>query len=401
MKHSVLFIIPQLSHGGSNRSLQSIFASFPDSDWAVYSLENGGEKTPYSSVFSSRLVEQGWLYKTCKGNVILRKTLNALQNYLNIDLWAFVYSNEARRLQKEMRCNTVVGFEESYATLFASYFKNVKKIAWMHCDYDLYKIYSGGRDEHRLYQRFDKIIAVSNFAKEGFVRHFPEAKDKTHVIYNLLDTCQIIKDAQYPIDDERFVSDCFTVVSIGRISEVKQFQKIPDYILQIKQIRPTIQLRWFVIGDGDSYLKDEIEKKTTEYSIRSELVLLGAKVNPYPYIKNSNLLVCTSRTESWSYVINEAKVLHTPVVTIRCGSSEEVVEHGITGYITKEQDLPALLVDMIEDKNGLYSCIRENIKGFSYDNYSIVENLKDCFFCMKLSDILLFREWKTNTMKPK
>ena len=128
MKHSVLFIIPQLSHGGSNRSLQSIFASFPDSDWAVYSLENGGEKTPYSSVFSSRLIEQGWIYKTCNGNVVLRKTLNALHNYLNIDLWALVYSHESSRLLKATQCNTVIGFEESYATLFASFFKNVKKI---------------------------------------------------------------------------------------------------------------------------------------------------------------------------------------------------------------------------------------------------------------------------------
>lgn len=376
MKHSVLFIIPQLSHGGSNRSLQSIFASFPDSDWAVYSLENGGEKTPYSSVFSSRLIEQGWIYKTCNGNVVLRKTLNALHNYLNIDLWALVYSHESSRLLKATQCNTVIGFEESYATLFASFFKNVKKIAWMHCDYDLYKVYSGGRDEHRLYQRFDKIIAVSNFAKEVFVRNFPETKDKTHVIYNLLDTSQIITDAQSPIDDERFVTDCFTMVSIGRISEVKQFQKIPDYIRQIKQLRPTIKFRWYVIGAGDPYLKDEIERKTAEYSLYNELVLLGAKDNPYPYIKNSNLLVCTSRTESWSYVINEAKVLHTPVVTTRCGSSEEVVEHGITGYITKEQDLPALLVDMIEDKDELYSCIRQKIKGFSYDNDLIVEKLK-------------------------
>ena len=379
MKHSVLFIIPQLSHGGSNRSLQSIFASFPDSDWAVYSLENGGEKTPYSSVFSSRLIEQGWIYKTCNGNVVLRKTLNALHNYLNIDLWALVYSHESSRLLKATQCNTVIGFEESYATLFASFFKNVKKIAWMHCDYDLYKVYSGGRDEHRLYQRFDKIIAVSNFAKEVFVRNFPETKDKTRVIYNLLDTSQIITDAQSPIDDERFVTDCFTMVSIGRISEVKQFQKIPDYIRQIKQLHPTIKFRWYVIGSGDQYLKDEIERKSAEYSLHNELVLLGAKDNPYPYIKNSNLLVCTSRTESWSYVINEAKVLHTPVVTIRCGSSEEVVEHGVTGYITKEQDLPALLVDMIEDKDGLYSCIRQKIKGFSYDNDLIVEKLKGLF----------------------
>ena len=126
-------------------------------------------------------------------------------------------------------------------------------------------------------------------------------------------------------------------------------------------------------------MKQEIIRKTIEFSLHGELILLGAKDNPYPYIKQANLLVCTSRTESWSYVINEAKVLQTPVVTIRCGSSEEVVEHGETGYITTEQDLPALLVDLILDKDQIYTNIKQNVKQFCYDNNAIVEDLKECF----------------------
>lgn len=379
MKHQVLFIIPQLTHGGSNRSLQSIFASFPKSDWAVYSLDTNTDTSLYSSVFGQRLLEQGMIYKFCVSNKLIRKTFNAFGNYLHIDLWAIVYSIEANRIKKLIQCDTVVGFEESYATLFASYFKDVKKVAWMHCDYELYKIYSGGRDEHKLYAQFDKIIAVSRFAKEVFVRNFPEAKGKTTVIYNLLDTHQITESVECPITDEKFSVDIFTIVSVGRITEVKQFHKIPDLLARMKQMRPDIHLKWYIIGDGDAFLKQEIIRKTIEFSLHGELILLGAKDNPYPYIKQANLLVCTSRTESWSYVINEAKVLQTPVVTIRCGSSEEVVEHGETGYITTEQDLPALLVDLILDKDQIYTNIKQNVKQFCYDNNAIVQDLKECF----------------------
>ena len=249
----------------------------------------------------------------------------------------------------------------------------------MHCDYDLYRIYSGGRDEHQLYAQFDKIIAVSKFAKEVFVRNFPEVKKKTCVIYNLLDISQIKESAKYPITDTKFSAEMFTIVSVGRITEVKQFHKIPDLLARIKHIRPDIHLKWYIIGDGDAFLKQEIIRKTIEFSLHGELILLGAKDNPYPYIKQANLLVCTSRTESWSYVINEAKVLQTPVVTIRCGSSEEVVEHGETGYITTEQDLPALLVELILDKDQIYTNIKQNVKQFCYDNNAIVEDLKECF----------------------
>lgn len=379
MTHQVLFIIPQLTHGGSNRSLQSIFSAFPDSDWAVYSLDDNAGSSPYSAIFSTRLLSHGWLYNFCNRKVLVRKVLNAFKNYLKMDLWSYVYAVEARRIQRRFYFDIVVGFEESYATLFASYFPNTQKIAWMHCDYDLYKVYSNGRDEHWLYQRFDKIIAVSKFAKETFVRNFPETKDKSFVIYNLLDTLQICESALEPINDSRFTTDMFTIVSVGRISEVKQFQKIPDFIHTMKQRRPIIRLKWYIIGDGDVFLKNEIERKIIDYSLQDELILLGAKDNPYPYIKQSNLLVCTSRTESWSYVINEAKTLHTPVVTIRCGSSEEVVEQGKTGFITTEQELPNLLTDIIDDKDHIFTNIQQSVKQFNYDNDAVVENLRYCF----------------------
>lgn len=119
MKHSVLFIIPQLTHGGSNRSLQSIFACFPESDWAVYSLDASTDTSLYSSVFEHRLLDQGKIYNFCVTNTLVRKALNACANYLHIDLWPIVYTIEADRIKKLIQCETVVGFEESYATLFA------------------------------------------------------------------------------------------------------------------------------------------------------------------------------------------------------------------------------------------------------------------------------------------
>ena len=45
-------------------------------------------------------------------------------------------------------------------------------------------------------------------------------------------------------------------------------------------------------------------------------ILLGAKDNPYPYLRSADLFVLTSRYESYPTVINEALVLDTPVISI-------------------------------------------------------------------------------------
>lgn len=374
----VLFVVPQLSHGGSNKSLESILARLDTSlfDIKIMSLKTNEEREPYYTVFKKNLVEKSSVYNLIERTTILRKSLNAIKNYLHLDEWRRLYIYEAKRIQRKYNFDTVVGFEESYATVFASYFENVKKVAWMHCDYNLYKIYSGGRDEHALYNRFDHIIAVSEFAKSAFVDNFPETKDKTSVIYNILDCNKILEHAKEKIQDERFKTDKFTMVSVGRISEVKQFDLIPDFARQIKTIDSNSDFSWYIIGDGDVYLKEHIKKKIAEYGLEDSVFLLGAKENPYPYIKQADLLVCTSRTESWSYVINEAKMLQTPVVTLRCGSSEEVIENGKTGIITTKEDLPIVLGEIMQ-KSSLYSRIKEGVASFVYDNTKIVSELKN------------------------
>lgn len=372
----VLFVVPQLSHGGSNKSLENILSKLDSSilEIKIYSLGTNEHNLPYYEVFFSHLITQGMLYRIAVGVKLIRKILNAIQNYLKIDVWHYIYHIEANRIQKKENFDVVIGFEESYATVFASRFTCEKKIAWMHCDYNLYKIYSGGRDEHALYRRFNHIVAVSEFAKRVFVDNFPEAKDKTSVIYNILDCDRIKEHAKEEIQDERFKTDNFTIVSIGRITEVKQFDLIPDFARQIKSINLNSYFRWYIIGDGDEYIKEQIERKIKEYGLEDTVILLGAKSNPYPYIKQAHLHVCTSRTESWSYVINEAKVLHTPVVTLRCGSSEEVVVDGKTGLITTKENISSVVSELIQ-RSSLYCKIEEEVCSFEYDNSKIVSEL--------------------------
>ena len=60
--------------------------------------------------------------------------------------------------------------------------------------------------------------------------------------------------------------------------------------------------------------------------------MLGVKANPYPYIKNSDIYVQTSKYEGFGLAIAEARMLNIPVVTTR---------------------FDAVYNQMIDEKNGL------------------------------------------------
>jgi len=380
-KKSILFVIPQLSHGGSNKSLESLLTVIDhcSNKVSVVSLGVNEVNAPYYKVFESCLVPLSIIYRVCMSWTIIRKLLNAIQNYLHYDIWSELYRYESKRLLRNEEYDYVVGFEESYATKFASFFYVPHKIAWVHCDYNQYKIESGNRDEHGIYNSFEKIICVSKFAASAFIENFPEVKDRVSVIYNLLDCSGIRTKSSLPTEDGEIFEKTFSIVSVGRMVWLKQYHLIPGIITKILENNPELNFKWFIIGNGDPAVVENIKNSINNYYLEKYLFLLGPKNNPYPYIAKANLLACTSKTESWSYVINEAKILGTPVVTLRCGSSEEVVENNVTGVIADENQIPITITKLIEDRNNIYSNLKRNLNHIQYDNELIANQISLLF----------------------
>lgn len=85
-----------------------------------------------------------------------------------------------------------------------------------------------------------------------------------------------------------------------------------------------------MIGEGN--LRSEIEAQIQQYGLEKEFILLGAKFNPYPYIKACDIYVQTSRFEGFGLAVAEARMFNKPVVTT---------------------EFDAVYSQMVQDKNGL------------------------------------------------
>ncbi len=103
-------------------------------------------------------------------------------------------------------------------------------------------------------------------------------------------------------------------------------------------------------------------------------MLLGEKYNPYPYIARANLLVNPSVSESWSYVINEAKVLGTPIVCTDFGCAYEVVEYGVNGYYEPIEKMADRIAWLVKNPDELAK-LMNNLGSFTYDNNSILKKI--------------------------
>ena len=75
--------------------------------------------------------------------------------------------------------------------------------------------------------------------------------------------------------------------------------------------------------------------------------MTGSQNNPYPYIKNADLLVCASYFEGYNLTVAEALILGVPVLSTDCTGPNEILDRGRYGMIVENS------------KEGLYRGLKE------------------------------------------
>ena len=178
------------------------------------------------------------------------------------------------------------------------------------------------------------------------------------------------KDTSLISYDKNFIN----IVSVGRIDPVKRFSYIPSVVRSL--IDRGHKVRWYIVGPASQKVEyDLLLKKIIHYDVVDSVILLGEQKNPYPYIANADVFVSTSMSEACPYVVNEAKILHKPIVCTNFGSIYEFITHGKDGYISTLSDLSNTLDFLFSDSIAFENLKRE-ISLFNYDNVKILSKIE-------------------------
>ncbi len=196
--------------------------------------------------------------------------------------------------------------------------KAYKKKCWIHVDYLSRK---RTKIEEQEFLKMDEIILVSNACKRNFEMVYPEFRNKTRVVYNMVNRNDIIKQSDEKISNEIFDGNVFKIISIGRIEKNKNINS--QILIAYKLKQAGLKFKWYVIGNGNDFIK--IKKEILKLNIDDCFLLLGEKKNVYPYINSSSLLVSTSLSESFGLTIVEALMLNVPILALNYPTLKELV----------------------------------------------------------------------------
>ena len=246
------------------------------------------------------------------------------------------------------------------------------KLGWLHTDFS--RINVNKEEDIKMWDGCDYIVSVSDSCKNSFDEKYPQLRDKSIVIENILHLEYVEKQSN-AIDVSNEIlkkNDVINICSIGRFSNQKNFDNVPNIAKQI--IDQGYKIRWFIIGYGAD--EELIKRKIKEENVIANVIVLGKKDNPYPYLKTCDIYVQPSRYEGKAVTVREAQMLNKPVVITNFATSDSQLKNGIDGIIVPmdNEGCAKGIISIINDvnlRNKLIFGTKEN----DYSNKSEIDKI--------------------------
>lgn len=250
-----------------------------------------------------------------------------------------------------------------------------KKILWFH-----HGIYEA-TDEQRsideiFYNLYDTIVAVSDSNKEQIARNFPLLKTELRVIPNLIEVEEIKQRSEESIIDFPEGPNEYNFVTVSRISKEKGIDLALNACYQLKN--KGLKFKWYFIGDGDIF--DEMTKFINDKKISDVCVLLGSKINPYPYMRRADLYIQPSYIESQCMTVYEALALKKLIVATDIPVLKEALLNGELGLLCEPD--PNIFAETIERLMSDETCkqqIQKSLEKHNVSNEITYQKIKDLF----------------------
>lgn len=237
--------------------------------------------------------------------------------------------------------------------------KAKKKIAWIHTDYSC--IDTDIKEDIEVWNKFDFIVAVSEECKKSFLEKYNKLNSNVVVMENIVSPEFIRVMADEEVEDDISKEKGFKLLSVARFSMAKGIDNGVK-ALRILHDKGFTDIKWYVVGYGGD--EGMIRRLIKENHLEKDFIILGKKVNPYPYMKSCDLYVQPSRYEGRAVTVTEAQILGKAVLITNYPTAKSQLRDGVDGLIC-DQSVEGI-VDGIENiyknihfKNKMEDCCRK------------------------------------------
>lgn len=380
----VLFVMYALNNGGAERSLVNLLTEIDSNKYEIDLLLFAKEGMFLSQVPNYVNIVQGpevleklYTQKKSDGNVAIKLykyVVTALSHICEKGLqaqnafrWIKFYSKITPKLQKKY--DLAIAYISRDIMYYVDEKVNaIKKMVFVHNDYRAAQ--HPKKYDKEYFKRMDALITISDTCTEVLKEEFPDLGSKIYNLPNIVSSSAIRKRALEKKADEFSGYDGVKIVSVGRLNVQKGFDLAIDAAVLLK--KRGLKFKWLIVGNGElmSELNNQIEKNQVE----NEIVLIGARENPYIYMSSADIVAQTSRWEGKSVVLDEAKIIGTPIVTTNYPTAKDQIVEEKEGVVV---DITAKAIADGIERLAHDSILKEDIHKYLMNHeYGNVEEMK-------------------------
>jgi len=126
------------------------------------------------------------------------------------------------------------------------------------------------------------------------------------------------------------------LLSVGRLTHQKRIDRFLNVLAKVRSVAE-VPVSGIIVGDGP--LRLALEQQARELGLLPDgVIFLGQVSDMRPIYWEADILVLTSDHEGTPHVVLEAMSSGLPVVATKVGGVPEVVQNGLTGYLTPPDD---------------------------------------------------------------
>ena len=394
MKKRLLFVMESLGIGGAEKSLITLLSQLDYTKYEVdlFLFEQKGEfmsllskevnllSTPkeFEAFIQNPISSFISLLKMKKLGLLLYKIIELI----NLSFYKFILNREyigwdfinksINTFDKEY--DVAIGFlEKKSVYLVADRVRAKKKIGWIHTDYS--QVEHNHKLDCKKFNSMDKIITVSEHCRKVIVNEFPIYNHKIEVIENSVSNTLINKMANEKINDLEVNDEMIIICTVARLTKAKGIDIAIECCSRL--CKNNINLKWIVIGEGSE--RENLNKKIYENGLKDKFILMGSRVNPYPYIKKCDVYVQPSIWEGFGITVAEAKVLKKPIVVNNIPEFIEQIEDNKTGLVYRDIDDMVYKIEKIISSNDIQKMLINGLNTVDLNNQKVIDRINNLF----------------------